>query len=394
MAAVPKLRVAVVVQSSRGYGREVIDGIARFSRIHRTWSIYHDERVILDPVPQWLHTWDGEGLLGGIETEPLAELIRQKKVPAVDLHGEYPIEGVPKVRPDQAAAIRMAYDHLTEVGFRRIGYCGFEGVGYSSEREVAYRELVEAEGCEPAVINSRYPHKATMSRIEADGFLEQDALVKWLLSLEKPHGVIACNDIRGSQVINACRAADISVPDEIGVIGIDNDLCVCGLCDPPLTSVDLNAAYIGFVSAELLNDIMRDKPPSEEAYLIEPTGVVVRQSTSLFVIEDESIAQAMRFIRDNASAGIGVDDVVGNAHLSRSTLERRFKRLVGRSIKAEINRHRLAHLKELLETTDFPLGQIATLVGFSQAEYMIAFFRKSVGMTPGEYRKGHSVWGE
>ena len=206
--------------------------------------------------------------------------------------------------------------------------------------------------------------------------------------------MIACNDIRGSQVINACRAADISVPDEIGVIGIDNDLCVCGLCDPPLTSVDLNAAYIGFVSAELLNDIMRDKPPSEEAYLIEPTGVVVRQSTSLFVIEDESIAQAMRFIRDNASAGIGVDDVVGNAHLSRSTLERRFKRLVGRSIKAEINRHRLAHLKELLETTDFPLGQIATLVGFSQAEYMIAFFRKSVGMTPGEYRKGHSVWGE
>ena len=131
----------------------------------------------------------------------------------------------------------------------------------------------------------------------------------------------------------------------------------------------------------------------ERLCLVEPTGVIVRQSTSLLDIEDESVAQAMRYIRDRASTGIGVDEVVNDAHLSRSTLERRFKRLVGRSIKAEINRHRLAHVKELLVTTDFPLGRIATLVGFSQAEYMIAFFRKSVGMTPGQYRKGRTVWG-
>lgn len=392
MAALQKLQIAVIAKSSRGFGREVLAGIAQHSRLHRNWTIFHDERVILDPIPQWLTAWNGDGILAGIESKVLADFVRDRKLPAVDIHGLYKMEGVPIIRPDHRAVARIAYDHLREVGFKRFAFCGFAGVGYSHEREAAYCAIARSDGAPVSVLNSRYPHEVSDSRIEADGFIEQDALIDWITRLEKPCGVFACNDLRGAQVLNACRSAGLSVPDEVGVIGADNDDCVCGMCDPLLTSIDLNATHIGFLAAETISALVQGRPVQTHERLVAPAGVIPRHSTSMLMVEDRDVARAMQFIRENASAGIGVNEVVGAVLLSRSTLERRFRRLVGRSIKVEINRHRLAHIKDLLTRTDFPIGRIADLVGFSSAEYLIAFFRKSVNMTPGEYRKSHSVW--
>jgi LacI family transcriptional regulator len=215
--------------------------------------------------------------------------------------------------------------------------------------------------------------------------------VDWLKTLEIPIGIIACNDIRASQVLNAIRTCDFSVPDEIAIVGMDNDVCVCGLCDPSLSSVDLNAVHIGFLAAESLNTLLEGGSLDFQVQTVEPAGIIVRESSYLYAVEDEEVAHSLRFIAEKAPEGISVENVVAHASISRSTLERRFSATVGRSIKSEINRIRLLHLKELLSNTNYSLDKIARMVGFAHSEYMITFFKKAVGTTPGDYRKEHKV---
>jgi LacI family transcriptional regulator len=191
------------------------------------------------------------------------------------------------------------------------------------------------------------------------------------------------------QLLNAARESKIDVPDEVAVLGIDNDSILCNLADPPLSSVEHDTRRIGFEASSLLDKMMRGYAPTEPRILIDPLRVVTRQSSDVLAIRDAEVAAAMKFIREHACDGISVDDVVDTVPVSRSTLERRFVKGVGRSIKAEINKVRIRRIKELLINTDYKLGAIANKVGFAHAEYMSVLFREAVGVTPGQYRKEH-----
>jgi LacI family transcriptional regulator len=283
----------------------------------------------------------------------------------------------------------MAFEHLLERGFQRFAFCGFEGANYSRRRKAFLTQMVLEHGWKLATLDSPQPHTADTSRIEASGLLHQEVLSEWLLSLEKPIGVIACNDIRALQLLNAARESKIDVPDDVAVVGIDNDTILCNLADPPLSSVEHDTRRIGFEAASLLDKMMRGYVPTEERLLIDPLRVVTRQSSDVLAIRDTEVAAAMKFIRERACDGISVDDVVATVPVSRSTLERRFIKGVGRSIKAEINKVRIRQIKELLINTDYKLGAIANKVGFAHAEYMSVLFREAVGITPGQYRKEH-----
>ena len=387
----PKKKVAVIVQSSKGYGRGLLAGISSFARTHRTWSIYHDDRILQDSIPEWLERWNGDGMIASFDNKALAEYVRSRAVPAIDLQCGHAHLGIPSLRPDDSQAVEMAYNHLRQLGHKSIGYCGFQGIRYSEHREAYLRELCSRDAVTLSAVDSPFPHAQHHSRIEADGLLDQENLLAWLRSIETPIGIVACNDIRASQVLNAIRSCDYSVPEEVAVVGMDNDACVCGLCDPALSSVDLNAVHIGFQAAESLNCLMQGGRLDFQVRTVTPAGVIERESSSLLAITDEEIAQAARFIAENASTGITVHDVVAQASISRSALERRFKAKIGRSIKSEINRIRLMNLKELLSSTDYPMEQLAGMVGFAHSEYMITFFKKAVGTTPGEYRKEHRL---
>lgn len=386
-----KQRVAVVIQSSRGFSRSQLTGIGSFARAHRGWSIFHDDRMLVDSIPDWLKDWQGDGMIASFDSDELVQYCHSRNLPAVDLQCERTLPDIPSIRPDDSAAVNVAYQHLRDLGFTRIAYCGFRGTRYSDSRERHLVARCAHDKIPLAVLDCPFPHVVPTSVFESDGLLDQEALVTWLKTLELPVGIIACNDIRGSQVLNAARACEISVPDQIAIVGMDNDICVCGLCDPALTSVDLNTVHIGFRAAECLDGLMSGAQPSFNVQTVEPAGIVVRESTDLFSVDDEDVAQALRYIADNWSSGITVDSVVSQAAISRSTLERRFTSRVGRTIKAEINRVRISHLKQLLVSTSYPMEKIAQMVGFSHAEYMITFFKKTVGITPGEYRKEQRV---
>jgi LacI family transcriptional regulator len=201
---------------------------------------------------------------------------------------------------------------------------------------------------------------------------------------------MACNDFRGIQALDACRRAGIAVPEEVAVIGVDNEELVCKLAYPPLCSVDPGARSIGYEAAALLDRLMRGEPRPAAPLLIPPVGVIARLSTDVNAIADPDVATAMRFIREHACEGIGVDDVLSHVAVSRSVLQRRFRNLLGRSIHAMIASVRLERAKQLLLETDLPLAVIAKRAGYTHGEYLCSAFRQATGFPPGTYRREHA----
>ena len=216
---------------------------------------------------------------------------------------------------------------------------------------------------------------------------EQEAIAAWVLSLPRPVGVMACNDDRGQQVLDACRRVNVLVPEEVAVIGVDNDEILCSLSSPPLTSVDINTVQVGFEAAALLDRLMAGRRPPAEPFLLPPRGVVPRESTDVLATDDRELAAAIRFIRDHACDGLRVKELVRKTGLSRRALERRMEKLLGRSPKEEITRVQIERAKRLLTETDLSAATVAEKCGYSQPKYFSQVFHGKVGLPPGAYRR-------
>jgi LacI family transcriptional regulator len=380
-------RVALLIESSRAYGRRTLFGVARYVREHLPWSIFLQERSLGETCPAWLKDWEGDGIIARVESRQIAAGIRRLGVPTVDVRYLLRNLGMPSVRPDDAAAARLAFEHLRERGFRYFAFCGFNGADYSDARRNSFEACTAGAGLPCHVYTDPLKiRKTSTQEYEARGLRDGDHVARWLEGLPKPIGVMACNDIRGQQVLNACRTANISVPEQIAVIGVDNDEMLCELSDPPLSSVSLDTERIGYEAAAMLDQMLAGKKLKQPVIFIQPAGVITRRSTDVLAIEDRHITTATRFIRERACEGIDVSDVLKIVPLSRSTLERRFLRVLGHSPKDEILRTRLTRAKQLLSETDFSLAQVADKVGFEHPEYLSVIFKKKTGLTPGEFR--------
>jgi LacI family transcriptional regulator len=381
-------RVALLIESSRAYGRGTLMGVAKYVRQHGSWSIFFQERGLGDSAPAWLENWEGDGILARVENPSMAAAIRRVGVPAVDLRYLLPNLNLPSVRTDDDAATALAWEHLRERGFQHFAYCGFNGADYSDIRRDQFALKVSQAGlrCHVYVDSDQTGRHASTLKHEELGLSDGDRLAQWIKQLPKPMGLMACNDIRGQQVLNACRSLGVAVPDEVAVIGVDNDEVLCELSDPPLSSVLANTERIGYEAAALLSRLMAGSPPPTEPLVVGPLGIVTRRSTDVLAIDDRHVAAAVRFIRERACEGIEVSDVLRAVPLSRSALERRFSRVLNRSPKEEILRVRLNRAKQLLMETDFSLSLVAEKIGLDHTEYLNVIFKKKTGMTPARFR--------
>ena len=322
-----------------------------------------------------------------MESRKLGRALLARRVPIVDVRGAVHDLGIPLIETDDEAVVRRAVEHFQERGFRQFAYCGSPGANYSETRERYFTKQIAEAGFPCNIYQPPAPSRGIMWELERQNLGYRDHVARWLKKLAKPVGLMACNDIRGQQVLDACREAGIAVPDEIAVLGVDNDDLLCNLADPPLSSVAPNARRIGYEAAALLEKLMAGQPGPTETVFVPPLGVATRRSTDVLAVEDREVAGADRFIRENACKGIKVDDVLEAVPLSRSVLERRFVQLLGRTPKAEIVRVQLERVKQLLAETDFPLAQVAAMTGFEHPEYLSVVFKNKTGQTPGMYRK-------
>jgi LacI family transcriptional regulator len=372
-------KVALLIETSNAYARGLLRGIVSYVREHRPWSIYLAEHGRGDHPPHWLADWRGDGIIARVETPPIAQAMRRVKVPVVDVSAARPISSLPWFETDDAAVAQLAYDHLRERGFKRFAYCGDERFNWSNWRREHFERAVCAEG-ETCFVYEPSRKFAT------DDTRQVEDIARWIKKLPKPIGVLACYDLRGQLVLDACRRVGVPVPDQVAVLGVDNDELICELSSPPLTSIVPNTHRTGYEAAALLDAMMSGRSALGETHLIPPSGVATRQSTDALAIEDRNVAQAVRFIREHACRGINVQDVLKAVPQGRRLLESRFKKVLGRTPHEEITRVQLNRVKELLSETDLSLAVIAERAGFAHVEYLSVVFKKKVGVPPSRYR--------
>jgi LacI family transcriptional regulator len=378
-------RVAVWIETSRGYGRGLIRGVADYVREHGPWSIYFTPHGLRDPLPAWLRKWQGDGILARIEDRPTAKLLLATGLPLIDLSCRLPELRSPIFGIDNRPVAQMAFEHLRERGFRQYGFFGLprgEHVHMDYRCEYFCQSVARA-GFTCQVFEVR----RTRGRLP-DWEGEQRQLGRWLLGLPKPIGIMCCNDDRGLQLLDACRRAGVAVPDQVAVIGVDNDQELCNLATRPLSSIDVDSQRFGRSAAAVLDRMMATgklHPPGE--MLFPPSHVVTRLSTDTLAVEDPVLARALRFIRDHACDGIDVGQVVEAAVTSRRYLERQMQAQLGRSPNQEILRTRLRRAESLLRDTDLPLESIARQTGFRSHKYLGDVFVRETGIPPGQYRR-------
>jgi LacI family transcriptional regulator len=379
-------RVALIVEMSGVYGRRILEGIAKYQRTHQLWSVFLEQRELRAPPPPWLLHRPWDGIICRSTTPALARAFLRRGIPAVDMNDLHGNLGLPRVGSDMAAIGRMGGEHLLDRGFRAFAFCGFSREAWSAGRCRGFRETLHEAGFDCAVYESAWhgPHVPVWDK-------DQQRLAVWLRGLPKPLGLMTCNDLRGQQVLNACHSLDLNVPEEMAVVGVDNEQVLCELCDPPLSSVAPNPERIGYEAAALLDRLMGGGIAPADEMLIPPLAVVARHSSDVTRIDDPDVAAALSFIRKNACSGMSVEQVVAHVAVSRSILERRFRKHVGHSPQAEIRRVQLNRVKQLLVESDLSLESIARLAGYIHPEYMSVVFKRVTGTTPGQYRRQNQL---
>ncbi len=382
---VPK--VALLIETARDYGRGLLRGIVRYARLHGPWAFYITPGDLAQVLPK-MDEWGCNGIIARVETPETVRAVLATRLPVIaldlsreQLAGDHPLSQVSEICPNSHAAAVMAAEHLLDLGLRQFAFVGaFDNPLWSARREEGFRQRLAAVSC------SCHVYPLPQAKRDRQWGREQSLMSHWLAGLPKPIGLLACDDDRGRQVLEACRAAGVHVPDDVAVIGVDNDEMLCDLADPSLSSVALDTEQAGYEAAALLDGLMAGRSGPARRILAEPMYVVPRRSTDVLVLDDREVAAALRFVHDNAGRPIGVRDVVRQGALSRRALELRFRAAMGRSIHDEIQRVRLERARRLLRETDLPISALAASCGFAGPGYLTRVFVQKFGQAPSAYR--------
>ena len=378
----PGYKVALLIETSNRYGRDLLYGVRDWSRTGDRWAMRFTEQARLAPLPAWLAAWRGDGIIARVDSPRIAAALRRTGLPVVDVSAERFASEFPRVSVDNAAVARLAAEHLLGKGFRHFAYLGDPNFLWARERGAEFRRVLTAAGRSCAVFRGA---AGAAKRPGSDAELR--GMADWLAGLPRPLGVFACYDGRAQQVIEACQLRAWAVPDEIAVLGVDNDEVLCELCSPPLSSVQPNARRTGYEAAAMLARMMRGERPGSQTRYVEPVRVVERQSTDVVSVADEKLARALRFIREHVGDGIDVSDVLRAVPMSRTLLERKFQAALGHSPHRQIVHQRIARAKHLLVESEVSIAVVADLAGFESASYLSVAFRRETGESPYDYRK-------
>lgn len=332
--------------------------------------------------------WGADGVIAGLWDPVVAEKLAEFGLPVVDVFDWTKTPGMYRVSVDDVAVGRVAADFLRERRLPNLAYVGQLDYPFSAKRYEGFKQAIEGEGVGCTVFRGDVLSCAweiAETAAKADG-----PLAEFLRELPKPVGVFAANDDIGLQVLDAARFAGLRVPDELAVLGVDDDPLLCALAHPPLSSVSLRAERVGVTASRTLGKLMDGGARAEDVereQWLPPAGVTARLSTDVLAVEDEDLAAALRWLRENANKNVKVYDVLREVPLSRRSLELKFSKLLGRSPHEELTRVRVERAKSLLAGTDLPMAAVARRSGFAHAERMATVFRTMTQETPTAYRR-------
>jgi len=374
-------RIVLLLESSRAFGRQLIIGIARYSRLYGPWSFYKEPLDLKSSIPH-LTSWKPDGIIMR-DTLITKELLRLKIPTILAIHNSSYPKKLPVIKTNSFSIAKMASEHFIEKGFKNLAFCGFDNYDWSEDRKLYFNRFNDKAGL------NTYNYLSAENIKQHDWENEQQHMCKWLRDLPKPVGIFACNDDRGQHILEVCKLINLKVPEDIAVIGVDNDPMICDIEDPPLTSIALNVESAGFEAAKLLDQLISKKKMVGKQILVNPSHIVQRQSSDILAADDAEVALAVQYIKNNAKNKILVKDLVEATNVSRRTLEKRFKRTIHRTIYNEIQQVRIELISKVLIETDLPISQITSLFNFTDVEHICRFFKKERGIGLREFRKLH-----
>jgi LacI family transcriptional regulator len=374
--------VLLFVETSREFGRGLLHGIARYSRLHGPWRVHRWPGALDSSLPEW-KTLKIDGAI--VRDVKAVEGLVHSGIPVIFAqHSKESYAPFPAIITESESIGSMAAEHFLDRGFQNFAYCGLDDFVWSRRRAQHFTHRLRQGGFVVHLYEQPTSRRRRATRNE------QNVIADWLVSLPKPVAVMCCNDDRALQVLEACKQVSCDVPDPVALLGVDNDVLVCDLADPPISSIALNTEGAGYEAARLLDNLMRRGEMAGQVIPVRATHIVTRMSTDILAVADADVTAALRFIRHNPNRLIQVDNVVEATNVSRRVLEKRFKATLRRSVHQEIRRVRVNSIVQLLVGTDMSVADIAAHCGFSGVEHIARYFREETGVSLREYRKRYA----
>ncbi len=380
MLALDKARVA-----SRGF----LGGIAQYAHLHGPWKFVNPPPVYRgtrkDPSEQLKNV---DGRIAYVLDAEQASHFKQQSIPTIAIPVRDVFSDLINIVGDWETTGVLGANHFLERGFRHFAFCGYRNFIWSRERWQAYCKALKVQGF------TAHLYEGPVNNPNVPWEQERPQLTHWLLQLPKPVAIMACNDDRGANIIQACLLGDLSIPEEVAVLGVDNDDLLCDLADIPLSSIALNFEKAGYDAAALLDKHMRGDRPRQRKITLHALRVIARRSTDILAVSDPDVAQTLRLIHQQNGPPLSVADITQAIPLSARSLQMRFKKLIGHSMQEEIIRVRIEQAAQLLEQTNMPVSHIANHLGYSEPSDFNRCFRRVKEVTPLAYRKhcGHHLW--
>jgi LacI family transcriptional regulator len=372
----------------RGAHQEVfITGVLRYSIEHNcNWSyITSPETLALSVLD--LRGWGGDGIIAALNTPSEAACVKNVTIPVVNISGTLPKTPVPRVSLDNGMVGQMAAEHLMERGFQTFAYYGLRDVAYSAVRQNAFDARLKTQGASSIALLMPPTYRAKGLHWQD----QQRRLVKWLAKLPMPVGLFAVTDYRARQVLDACREIGVRVPQQVAVVGVDNEDVICVHVQPQLTSVARNNQQEGYHAAAILHQLIRGRDIANVEEMIPPLGVVARESTETVAFKDPRLCQAIEYLNKHIDDPIGVQELATHVGVSRRWMEYAFRDALKESPYQYIRQRRLKMAQQLLEDEpNSKIYQVARRTGFSSAKQLSMSFCQEFGQSPREYQRSRA----
>ena len=375
--------ILIIIDTSRASGRKFLTGVEKYVTAFADWQVLIRPPDYLGEKEHrknfWFRLEDVDGILVR-DTLPALNLLKADKPIVINDTQRELIPGSSTIVTDSQSIGKLAAEYFIGLGFQNFAYCGFKGLDWSLKRFCSYNKTLKENG-----ISKIFEYKEDPS-VKSQSLKERWKISKWLKQLPHPLCVFACNDDRAICILEACKFADLNIPEEVAVLGVDNDELMCNLSSPSLSSIELNFERAGFLAAQHLKELIHKKAENKVIY-VYPVEIVERCSTDVLAINDPEITAALIFIRNHFYKPIQAADVVNATGLSRRELEKRFKKFLKKTIKDEIERLRIEWIKKKLIISNQSIYQISSELEFANPEHFSRYFKNATGQRPLQFRR-------
>ncbi|MCH1501959.1 MAG: substrate-binding domain-containing protein [Verrucomicrobiales bacterium] len=373
--------VAVFIESSTQFGRGLLHGIGRYAQL-ANWCLHYEQGGLSRVEPDWLRDWKGDGVITRAREQKHSPELARRGVAVLGWPShDFVANDIPNI--DEEAIGTLAAQYFLDKGFRHFAYIGHGNMEWSMQRERAFQGALKEAGHGPAAVRH-----TQLDGSRSDNMIEDDR--HFLHALPTPCAVFCVTDQRGVQILGTARECGRVVPEQLSILGVDNDPLLCQLANPALSSIDTDPEAMGTAVANRLDRLMSGQDPGE-ARKIPPVGVLERASTASEAVDDPHLVLALAFVRRSAGKRITVDDVTCASGVSRRALEYRFRNQLQTTIAAYLRQNTVEGIRKLLVETDFALPKIAEILGIERLQTLHELFHRVEGCSPGKYRRAYSL---